>query len=119
MAAYTIETWLRGKVDFDFTSEAIAAILYDRGIAGGTALSEVSEKDRDLCYADLLMYAASSSVRSSGEYISDNGYQMQKASRNVYDRKTMRDNALRIYKKWDDSKAETVSGAGFKMKNLY
>lgn len=119
MAVYTIEMWLRGKVDFDFSQEAIAAILYDRWIAAGTAVSDVSEKDRELCYADLLMYAASSSVQSSGEYISDNGYQLQRSARNVYDRKAMRDNALRVYQKWDDPKADEAAGTKFRMKNLY
>ncbi len=119
MATYTIETWLRGKVDFDFSQEAISAILYDRGIEEGAAMADVSERDRDLCYADLLMYAASTSVQSSGEYISDNGYQLQRAARNVYDRKAMRDNALRIYRKWDDAKAEEASGTNFRMRNLY
>lgn len=119
MATYTIETWLRGKVDFNFSQEAISAILYDRGVAEGAAMADVSEKDRDLCYADLLMYAASTSVQSSGEYVSDNGYQLQRAARNVYDRKAMRDNALRIYKKWDDAKADEAAGTNFRLKDLY
>lgn len=118
MAAYTIENYLRGKVDYDFSNEAITAILFDRGVTAATPANEVSERDRDLCFADLLMYAASSSVQSSGEYISDNGYQLQKSARNVYDRKAMRENALRLYKKWDDPRAEEAA-KGTTMKPLY
>lgn len=119
MAAYTIESWLRGKVDFDFSSESINAILFDRGVEAGTAMSDVPVRERELCLADLLMYAAGSSTRSTGEYVSDNGYQIQKSARNVYDRRAMRDWALRLYRKWDDSKAGDVSGNGFRLKNLY
>ncbi|MGM9736957.1 MAG: hypothetical protein ACI3ZT_00925 [Candidatus Cryptobacteroides sp.] len=119
MAAYTVETWLRGMVDFDFTPEALAAILFNRGIEAGTAASDLSEKQRDLCYADILMYAAGSSVKSSGEYISDNGYQLQKSAKNVFDRKSLRDQAMRLYAKWNDPRAEEAAKSKFKLRDLY
>lgn len=119
MAAYTVETWLRGMVDFDFSPEALAAILFNRGIEAGTAADSLTEKQRDLCYADILMYAAGSSVKASGEYISDNGYQLQKSAKNVFDRKAMRDQAMRLYAKWDDPRAEEAALSKFKMRNLY
>lgn len=119
MAAYTVETWLRGKVDFDFSQEALSAILFDRGIVAGTAASELTEKQRDLCYADILMYAAGSSVKASGEYISDNGYQLQKSAKNVFDRKALRDLAMRLYAKWDDPRKEEAASSKFKMRDLY
>ena len=119
MAAYTVETWLRGMVDFDFSPEALAAILLNRGIEAGTAADSLTEKQRDLCYADILMYAAGSSVKASGEYISDNGYQLQKSAKNVFDRKAMRDQAMRLYAKWDDPRAEEAASSKFKMRNLY
>lgn len=119
MAVYTIESWLRGKVDLDFPSEAISAILYERGVAAGTDMGEVSVRTRELCYADLLMYAAGSSVSSSGEYVSDNGYQLQKSMKNVYDRKALRDLAQKIYGKYGDPKADDAAGGGFRLKNLY
>lgn len=119
MAAYTIENWLRGKVDFDFPQEAITAILFDRNVLAGTEAKDVSERDRELCYADLLMYAAGSSVSHSGEYVSDNGFQLQKSARNIYDRKALRDNALRIYKKYDDAKGEEAKAGTIKMYDLY
>ena len=56
MAAYTIETWLKGKVDFDIPSATIMAILFDNGVEQGTPMQNTSEKQRDLCLADLLMW---------------------------------------------------------------
>ena len=38
MAAYTVETWLRGMVDFDLTQETLAAILFNRNIPAGSLL---------------------------------------------------------------------------------
>ena len=119
MAAYTIETWLRGMVDLDFSPEALSAILFNRGIEAGTSALELTEKQRDLCHADVLMYAAGSSVKASGEYVSDNGYQLQKSAKNVFDRKALRDLAMRLYAKWGDPKAEDVASGRFRMRGLY
>ncbi len=119
MAAYTVESWLRGMVDFDFSSETISAILFNRGIAAGTEAAALSDKERDICYADLLMYAAASSTKSSGEYISDNGYIIQRSAKNAFDRKAMRDLAYRLYTKWGDARAEEAVSSKFKMKDLY
>lgn len=119
MAAYTVETWLRGMVDFDFSPEAITAILFNRGIAAGTDASSLTERQRDLCYADILMYAAGSSVKASGEYVSDNGYQLQRSAKNVFDRKALRDLAKRLYQKWDDPRADEAVAGKFKMRPLY
>ena len=48
MAAYTVETWLRGMVDFDFSPEALAAVLFNRGIEAGTDASTLTEKQREI-----------------------------------------------------------------------
>lgn len=119
MAVYTIETWLRGKIDFDFQQDAITAVLFDRAVKAGTNAGDVSEMDRELCFADLLMYAAGSSVSQTGEYVSDNGFQLQKSARNVTDRRAMRDDALRIYRKYGDPKADDAAKGRFHMNALY
>ena len=119
MAAYTVETWLRGMVDFDLTQETLAAILFNRNIPAGTPAVNLTEKQRDLCYADVLMYAAGSSVKASGEYISDNGYQLQKSAKNVFDRRALRDQAMRLYAKWNDPKADETVTSKFKMRDIY
>ena len=118
-AVYTIEAWLRGKIDYDFPDTAIEAVCFDRMLDKGTAASDVSVRDRELCYADLLMYAASSSTTTQGEYESDGGWQHQKSNKNVVDRVSMREAAARIYAKWDDAKAETANSSRVTMQDLY
>lgn len=117
MATYSIEEWLRGKVDYEFPDEAIKAILYDRGVEAGSEMSDVSVRDRELCYADLLMYAAGSSTSTTGEYMSDGGWQHQKPNKNVVNRSYLRDLANKIYAKWDDDKADAAGG--ITLQNLY
>ena len=119
MAAYTIETWLKGKVDFDVPSEAITAILFDNEVAQGTPFLETTEKQRDLCLADLLMWLSSSSVASSGEYISDNGWSHQKSAKQVVDRQGLIKRAQALYAKWHSDKAKTAVGAKIIVKSIY
>lgn len=119
MAAYTIETWLKGKVDFDVPSATIMAILFDNQVAQGTPMQNTSEKQRDLCLADLLMWLSSSSVASSGEYISDNGWSHQKSNKQVVDRSGLIKRAQKLYAKWDSDKAKTAVGTKITFKPIY
>ena len=119
MAAYTIETWLKGKVDFDIPSATIMAILFNNEVAQGTPMQNTSEKQRDLCLADLLMWLSSSSVASSGEYISDNGWSHQKSNKQVVDRNGLIKRAQALYEKWDSDKAKTAVGAKIIVKSIY
>jgi len=117
---YTIEMWLKGKVDFDFPDTAIASVLFDRQLWPGIQAAEVSERDRDLCLADLLMFAGNAAVTQQAEFMSDGGWQHQKAARNVYDRAALRAMAARLYRKWGDTaKAQEAEASGMTMKDLY
>ena len=61
-ASLTIEKYLRGKVGYEIPDDAIASILVDRGISGGTYVSDINSdpdtntKMRELCTADLYLY---------------------------------------------------------------
>lgn len=119
MAAYTIETWLKGMIDFDVPSATIMAILFNNEVEQGTPMKDTSEKQRDLCLADLLMWLSSSSVASSGEYISDNGWSHQKSNKQVVDRNGLIKRAQELYAKWDSDKAKTAVGTKITFKPIY
>lgn len=119
MAAYTIETWLKGMVDFDVPSATIMAILFNNGVDQGTPMANTSEKERDLCLADLLMWLSSSSTASSGEYISDGGWSHQKSNKQVVDRAGLIERARQLYLKWDSDKAVSAVGSKITVKPIY
>ena len=119
MAAYTIETWLRGMVDFDIPDATIMAILFNNGLASGVPVSDTMEKERDLCLADLLMWLSSSSTASSGEYISDGGWSHQKSNKQVVDRAGLIKRAQDLYAKWNSDKAKTAVGTKITFKPIY
>ena len=119
MAAYTIETWLLGMVDFDVPEATIMAILFNNEVSRGASVADTSEKERDLCLADLLMWLSSSSTASSGEYISDNGWSHQKSNKNVVDRAGLIARAKALYAKWNSEKADSVVGSKITLKPIY
>jgi len=108
--ALSIEQYLTGKVDFNVSEATLAAILFDRGVEAGSAVTVLTEKQRDLCLADLYMYLAVSSTSKSGEYESDGGWQRQRSAKNVVDRAALRAAAQDLYKKWEDAKADLMTG---------
>jgi hypothetical protein len=119
MAAYTIETWLQGMVDYDVPSVTLQAILFNNGVAEGALMSKVSEEQRDLCLADLLMWLSSSSTATTGESISDGGWSHQKSNKQVFDRNALIKRAQELYVKWNSEKAKTAVGARITIKGIY
>lgn len=119
MTDYTIETWLRGMVDFDIPDATLMAILFNNSVTTGTAVSSTSEMERDLCLADLLMWLSSSSTASTGEYISDGGWSHQKSNKQVANRAGLVKRAHDLYAKWDSDKAITAVGSRIIVKPIY
>jgi hypothetical protein len=119
MALYTIESWLRGKVDYDISDSAIKAILYDNKVSQGTPVEETTEKERELCLADLLMWLSSASSVTSGEKISDGGWSHQKSAKQIADRAGLIKRAQSLYAKWNSDKAKTAVGTTITVKPIY
>ena len=105
-------------VDFNVPDSALMAIAFNNGVTPGTEAAELTERQKDLCLADLYMWLASSSSTSSGETISDNGWSHHKAAKNVVDRIGLRNKARALYDKWGSDKAAEV-GVTTSMKDLY
>ena len=97
----------------------IMAILFNNEVAPGTSVSSTSEKERDLCHADLLMWLSSSSTASSGEMISDGGWSHQKSAKQVVDREGLIRRARELYAKWNSDKAKTAVGTKITLKPIY
>lgn len=116
---YTIENWLSGMVDFPVTDKTLSAILYNRGVAIGTAVDDVSIRDRELCYADVLIWMTTSSQTSSATIDSDGGWTHQESAKNVTDKDALRTKALSIYKKYGDAMAAEVKVNKIRIRNLY
>ena len=118
-STYTIEEYLRGKLRFTLSDESIASVLFDRGIDSGTAASAVSQRLRELCWADLIMLCAYGPSSGTGEYNSDGGWVHQDGTQNVSDPDDLLSLARAIYHKWGDDAAEDGTTGGITLKSLY
>lgn len=117
---YKIEDWLAGMVDYPVTDKTLSAILFNREVTPGVLAADVSIKDRELCYADLLIWMTTSSQSSSATIDSDGGWTHQESAKNVTDKDSLRAKALSIYKKYGDAMAaEEVKVSKIRIRNLY
>lgn len=99
----TIETYLQGKFEYQFSALNIQSTLEGRGIELGTPHTEVSEKNTDLALSDL--YSILANVTSGG------GKRISKGNRSVTDksysftvtdRQGFRNESNRLRQKWDE-----------------
>lgn len=100
----TIEDYLRGLVAFDVPDSALNSIRVFRSIARGADIEELSQRQKDLAYADLLMWASSNPSSYTGSKQSDGGWSQTEASRTltVTDKRRFEDQARSIYKQYGD-----------------
>lgn len=117
---YRIEDWLSGMVDYPISDKTLNAILFNRGVPIGSPADAVSLRDRELCYADILIWMTTSSQTSSATIDSDGGWTHQESAKNVTDKNSLRTKALSIYKKYGDAMAaEDVKVSKVRIRNLY
>lgn len=101
----TMVRWLRAKVDniIDLSDDFIFSTLLHRGITDDATLyGNATEKQRDLCLADVYFGAAISSTKSGTQGESDGGWTHYISNKNVVNRDALMDMARRLYEKWDE-----------------
>ena len=100
----SIEDYLKGMVGFDVPASTINSIRINRKITKGSDVAELSDKDKDLAYADLLMWASTNPSSYTGSKQSDGGWTQTEASKtlNASDKKSFRSMAMDIYKRYGD-----------------
>lgn len=100
----SIEDYLKGMVGFDVPVSTINSIRINREITKGSDVVELSDKDKDLAYADLLMWASTNPSSYTGSKQSDGGWTQTEASKtlNASDKKSFRSMAMDIYKRYGD-----------------
>ena len=113
----TIEEYLKGLVGFDVSESALNSIRIFRNIEKHSDVDELTVKDKELLYADLLMWAASSPTSYTGSRDSDGGWMHTEAGKtiSVTDKKRFENSAKSIYKKYQDKKYSS----GIKLVNLW
>lgn len=99
-----IESYLRGLVGFDVPDSAITSILIYRQIDFDADVNDLTKEQKELAYADLLMWAATNPTSYTGAKDSDGGWSHTEASKtiSVSDKKRFEQMANDIYIKYND-----------------
>ena len=106
----TIESYLRACVGFIVPDAALTKIRVDRGIKLNEDIKNVTIEQRELCYADLLMWGANAPSQIQGAKSSDFGWSSQEASStmSITDKRLMRSDAREIYRRYGDKRVQAT-----------
>lgn len=112
----TVIDYIEGLVAFEVPQKASDAILFARGIDGEMTASGLTQMQRDLIYADLLMYGITKPSSSGGEKKAHGGFSHTTKSETFTYRDDWFKAAMAIYKKYNDPKYDP--GAMVKIMNV-
>lgn len=88
----------------DLSDDFLFSVLVGRGITDDSLLyTDATDKQKDLCFADVLYAAAVSSVKTGTQGESDGGWTHYVAIKNAVNRAGLLDMAKALYDKWDEA----------------
>ena len=116
-----IESYLRGLVGFDVTDAALTSMLLSRKIDFNADINDLTQKDLDLLYADLLMWASTNPSSYTGSKEADGGWSHTEASKTITatDKKRYEQMANDIYIKYGDSRKSSANIRAFSWNGIY
>jgi len=102
----TIEDYLKGLVGFDVPDVVLNSIRAYREVKKANDTNDLTVKQKDLLYADLLMWASTSPTSYTGTKEADGGWSRTESNKtvSVTDKKRFENLAMSIYKKYLDRK---------------
>lgn len=100
----TIEEYLRGFVALDIPDATLVSIFTKRGVAPQSDASDVEEKEKDLCLADLYIYLSTAPSVKNNTEDSDGGWKHTEGGYQiaVADKRAFRAMARRLLLKWGE-----------------
>lgn len=99
-----IEEYLRGFFAVDISAATLASVLFKRGIPSGNPMTFVSEKDAELCLADLYIFMSTAPSVKNNTEDSDGGWKHTEGGFQiaVADKRAYRALAKKLYAKWGE-----------------
>lgn len=114
---FSLVRWLRAKAEpyADFSDDFLYATMVGRGITESeTMLSDASDKQRDLCLADIYYAIATSSVKTGTQGESDGGWTHYVAIKNTSNRPALLRMAKLLYDRWGEAFLDPTNKIGLK-----
>ncbi len=100
-----IEEYLRGVVGYQIADNALNSILFKRKIAAEAMASSLTEKQLDLCTADLYLWCAATPSTQNNSEDSDGGWKHVEGGwqTSAFDKRELRAMAKELYEKWGEN----------------
>lgn len=100
-----IEDYLRGVVGYQIANNALNSILFKRKIAAEAMASSLTEKQLDLCTADLYLWCAATPSTQNNTEDSDGGWKHVEGGwqTSAFDKRELRAMAKELYEKWGEN----------------
>lgn len=111
MEAFDIIEYLSGLTGFVFDKSVLKRVAIERGVIGVKEYSQITPKTRDLLLADLLLVVYLSPNTSASHTNQHGAYTVTVGSQTINSKDAIYDVMMRIYKKYGDAKADSVSDA--------
>lgn len=116
-SSFSFTRWLRAKAEpyADFSDDFLYATMVGRGInESEIMLSDASNKQKDLCLADVYYAVAISSVKTGTQGESDGGWTHYVAIKNASNRPALLRMAKLLYDKWGETFLDPTNKISFK-----
>lgn len=110
---FDILEYLSGLTGFVFDKAVLKRIALDRGVYSVQSYGELTQQDKDLLKADLLLVAyLSPNVWASSTH-AHGSYSQTIGSQTIYieEKERIYNQFINIYKKYDDEKLEEIEGS--------
>ena len=112
MASFDIIRYMSSLTGYIFDDAVLERIALERNVAGVASFSDITEKDRDLLTADLLFVLYTSPSQSASFSKKHGQFSQSIGSQIITDKDNIFDTMMRLYKKWEDPKAEELESIG-------
>lgn len=103
---FDIVTWLKRETGFDVPKGTLENKILARGLQNVTDYSELTQKDKDLLKADVIEYILLSPSQTASKSWSHGDQSRSIGSQITTYRDKLFDYMMRLYRKWNDPKAE-------------
>lgn len=100
-----IEEYLRGLVSYDLPDNTLKSILFKRDVNPGEEVDNVSEKDRDLCLAEVYLWCATTPSAKNNTEDADGNWKHIEAgwTTSAFDKRQLRAMAKELFDKWGET----------------
>lgn len=107
---FNIAEYLEGLTGFVFDKAVIKRIAFERGVWEVESFADMTQRQKDLCKADLLYTAYCSPDVIASSTLSHGSFSKTIGSQTIQQKDKLLDMALALYRKWDDEMLEEVEG---------